>query len=105
MYVCSLLSVKNWFTVPYPQKLGRELSQPDLVTRTFLLATMYQILIERHDTQEVVRDLHNLVVELAGRIDQNFQISQEQKARMFILHCSLFVSSQPLADESSNHRG
>jgi hypothetical protein len=61
--------------------MGRGLPKPDMATRTFLLATMYQMAAERRASQEMYQNLQNMVYELAMRLDDNFTLSNEQKVR------------------------
>ena len=45
----------------------------------FLLATMYQMTAERRRTQVVINNLYKLVTKLSDCLEENFQLSAQQK--------------------------
>jgi len=60
--------------------MGRGLSKADLATRTFLLAAVSSLIMDRQSAAEMNQRLHAMILELSMRLDDNFALTNEQKA-------------------------
>jgi hypothetical protein len=59
--------------------MGRGLSKPDLATRTFLLAALSSLIIDRRSAAEMNQHLHSMILELSIQLDDNFALTNKQK--------------------------
>jgi hypothetical protein len=77
MEVCRFSDKNHAWNIGY--QMGRGLSKPDLATRAFLLAALSRSGVEQRKTEEMNRQLHSMVTDLAIRLDDNFALTNEQK--------------------------
>ena len=75
--------------------MGNGLSTADLATRTFTLAAIYQQASELHSLRVAVNNLQKMMMEFTERLDENFQLSSEQKVRKFLGSGLLTAHSSP----------
>lgn len=66
--------------------MGEGLSKPDLATRMFLLASIFDLMRERQEVADAHLALKILLGDLQSRLDSTFTLNEEQK-----VHATSFV--------------
>jgi hypothetical protein len=64
--------------------MGEGLSKPDLATRTYTLAAIFEALRERQAVVGAIQTLLSLITDLQICLEDTFALSNEQKVRIQI---------------------
>lgn len=65
--------------------MGHGLSKPDMATRLFLLASIFQVLRELHTAVESNNAIKSLLTDLQIRLDDTFALTNDQKVHHIYL--------------------